>query len=417
MHKTFSLLALTLLCAFSNSDMAKLSAVETQLQTVNSSSFHPFTGKISKNKVRMRLQPSYEGYVLKELEAGELLPIVGETEDFYVVPPPSDFKGYIFRTYVLDDVVEGSRVNVRLKPDVESPILAQLNQGDRIEGAVFSSLHPKWLEIKVPSSTHFYVAKEYIENIGDIRLIDRLKKRKQEALQLLEMAQINATTELNKPFESININRARAHYQTFSSDYSDFPELVQVAKNSLAKLEEAYIAKKIAFLEHQNQQATSELIQQNQQLSQELNQAKTKAAQLEKEISKTKENTNSYSLPNTPNPLPFNMAHWIPIEEKLFLKWSKETGKNQIADFYDAESKKAFILKGVIEVYNRSFKNKPGDYMLMTPTSNLPVAFLYSTKVNLQDLVGQEVSLLVAERPNNHYAFPAYFVLKITKEK
>ena len=73
--------------------------------------FTSFTGKVTKNKVRLRLQPNLEGPILKELVQGDMLIIIGETEDFYAVQPPTGSKAYVFRTYILDGVVEASRVN------------------------------------------------------------------------------------------------------------------------------------------------------------------------------------------------------------------------------------------------------------------------------------------------------------------
>src|ERR1700759_3607011 len=62
------------------------------------SKFEQFTGKITKNKVRLRLQANYEGPVLRELNQNDLVVVLNETEDFYAIQPPSDFRAYIFRT-------------------------------------------------------------------------------------------------------------------------------------------------------------------------------------------------------------------------------------------------------------------------------------------------------------------------------
>jgi len=44
---------------------------------------------------------------------------------------------------------------------------------------------------------------------------------------------------------------------------------------------------------------------------------------------------------------------------------------------------------------------------------DLGVAYLYSTQVNLEDFVGKRVTLLVSPRPNNNFAFPAYYVFEV----
>lgn len=49
------------------------------------SPFQAFTGKVTKNKVRLRLQPNLDGPILRELKQGDLLIVVGETDDFYAV--------------------------------------------------------------------------------------------------------------------------------------------------------------------------------------------------------------------------------------------------------------------------------------------------------------------------------------------
>ena len=84
-----------------------------------------------------------------------------------------------------------------------------------------------------------------------------------------------------------------------------------------------------------------------------------------------------------------------------------------MADFDKEQQENSITLKGVIEPYQKPVKNKPGDYLLVSGISNLPVAYLYSTKINLQDYIGMEIEVIASPRPNNHFAFPAYFVLKI----
>jgi hypothetical protein len=107
------------------------------------------------------------------------------------------------------------------------------------------------------------------------------------------------------------------------------------------------------------------------------------------------------------------MSNWLPVEENLFKAWSLQTGKRHPQEFYEEQKQQSFVLRGIIDPYTRPIKNKPGDYMLLNTISKLPVAFLYSTHINLQDYVGHEVSVMVSPRNNNNFAFPAYFVLTL----
>src|ERR1700721_4079910 len=84
--------------------------------------FKPFTGKVAANKVRLRVKPDLESHILRQINKNELLLIAGEEGDFYAVEPPKDTKAYVFRSYILDDRVEANRVNIRLKPQGDPPI-------------------------------------------------------------------------------------------------------------------------------------------------------------------------------------------------------------------------------------------------------------------------------------------------------
>ena len=382
------------------------------------SAFEPFTGRITKSRVRLRLQPTYEAHVWKEYEKNDLILILGENDDFYAARPPEDAKGYVFRTYILDNVVEGSRVNIRLKPNLESPIIAQLNSGDRIEGSI-DPANSKWLEIKLPPSARFYVAKEYVEKVGDINHLAKMEKRKQEVSSLLGQTEASSLLELQKPFNQVNIEGIKANYEYIIANYADFPEAREKAKNLLAHLHEAYVTKKMAFLESQANYASRVLEAKNKQLADELKSQKSKLITLEEQLEKEHQEKQTTIAEVAPKPtkkpthLPVNMAVWLPFEEGLFANWSETTGKSNPNLFYDEQKQNSFLLKGVIDPYNRAVKNKPGDYMLINSSSKLPIAFLYSTQINLQDFIGHEVSVRVSPRSNNHYAFPAYFVLSL----
>lgn len=353
------------------------------------SPFTAFTGKILKNKVRMRLQPSLDGTIIRELNADETVMILGETEEFYAVEPPSELKAYIFRTYVLDGIIEGNHVNVRLEPDLSSPVIAQLNSGDTVKGAV-SGLDKKWLEIALPATTRFYVAKDYIEKIGDASLMANLKRRREEAAAILNMARLNSQIELQKPFDQIQLEGINQKLNLVATKYSDFPAESAKAKELLTSIQNSYLNKKIAYMESQHHQ-------------QQHSQQKEERAAIP-EFSNQKPKT---ALVNS------KMASWIPLEQSIYEEWKIQNGNMSIEEYYTQSAQGALELHGVIEPYNRTVKNKPGDYVLTSQTTHLPIAYLYSTQANLQDRSGEEVTIRVLPRNNQNFAYPAYFVLSI----
>ena len=103
--------------------------------------------------------------------------------------------------------------------------------------------------------------------------------------------------------------------------------------------------------------------------------------------------------------------HWQLTEKKFYEQWQQNHPAKKPQDFYNLQKLAARSLEGTVERYQAGFKHKPGNFLLKT--SQGVVAFLYSTQINLAAHQGKKVKILAAERPNNYFAFPAYFVLEI----
>lgn len=382
-----------------------------QNKVYSASEIEPFTGKITRNKVRMRLQPSLDAPILSEFSRDDLLNVVGETGEFYVILPPKDTKAYIFRTFVLDNIVEGNRVNVRLEPALEAPVIAQLNNGDRIDGVV-SPLSSKWLEISPPPTTRFYVCKEYVEKIGTAAMMQQIETRRAEASALFKSANLNSEKEFQKNFQEIDLTGVYANLNTLINQYSDFPKLVERAKTLLSSIQETYLQRKIAYLEAkafaiESQKTTPTASEQTPIKKQD-------PLPRDDSFNQTpKKNTSSWESPFDPNKMTAKMALWIPQERSLFETWQLKHKDGTPKEFYEEQFGETIELKGVIEPYSRPIKSKPGDYLLVSPYTKLPIAYLYSTQVDLMPSTGKEVLLHVVKRPNYNFAFPAYYVISV----
>lgn len=333
-----------------------------------------FTGKVTRNRVRMRTSADLGSPVLKELAQGELVGVLGEEDVFYAVKPPKDIKAYIYRTYVLDNVVDGAQVNVRLEPSLESPIIAQLNKGDRVEGKI-SEQSPQWLEISLPSHVKFYIAKDYIEKTGPAELYEKVQKRREEANWILKEALVLGQAELQKAPEMMQLDGVIADLKQVINNYADVPEAAQKAQTYLATVESVY--QKKPLIEDAPVAADTVLVVEDKQ------------------------------QPSSSETL----AAWLPKESKLFEDWLQEHPQGTMDDFYADQKAEAQQLRGVIQPYNRPVKNRPGNYMLVNQQDNQPIAFLYSTQVDLKNSTGQLVTVQASPRPNNNFACPTYFVL------
>ena len=339
--------------------------------------FKPFTGKVKGKKVRLRLQPDIESSIAKELQKGEFLSIVGEAEDFWIAEAPSDLKSYVFRSFVLDNQIEGTRVNIRLQPSLESPIVTHLNSGDPVQGSICAA-NNKWIEIPTPETARFYVAKDFIENFGGPEVKAHNENRLKSAKQQIETASYFVESEMQKAYPNIDFDKMNNSFLVVIQEYAEFPELVEQAKNSLAMAQEQFLDKRISFLE--NKASEDEAL----------------AFEAKKAL------TTEHSFTD-------KMKLWEPLEESLYLSWFNTNDSRNMDEYYEDQKLTATRISGILESYQAPVKCKPGDYIIRQ--NDMPVGYVYSTMINLQSLVGKKVTLVGAPRPNNNFAFPAYFIL------
>lgn len=353
-------------------------------QMSTQSGFKPFTGKIVGNHVRMRTGADLESHIISELSKDDYVVVTGEHGDFYAVEAPSDLKAYIFRGFVIDDVVEGDRVNVRLAPDRDATVIGHYSTGRHIDGKICDE-NNKWLEINAPKETRFFIAKEYVEYAGKPALKGIQDKRKETVTQLLESTHLLSQAEMRKAFPEIDIERITHSYQTIMTDYADFPRFATKAAKELSAIQEDYLHRKIAFLE-------------------------SRASKMEKPQTSKDLYEVSYH-PGEAQSVTDRMKVWESYEEALFLSWASMHHAKTMDDFYADQKMKCQTVSGILESYREPVKNKPGDFVLKD--HDVTVAYLYSTQVNLDDYIGKRVNLLVSSRPNNNFAFPAYYVIEV----
>ena len=344
----------------------------------------PFTGRVTRNKVRLRAGADLNSPVLLELEQSALLEVTGEEDSFYAVKPPKELKAYVYRTYVLDNVVDGAHVNVRAEPALEAPVIAQLNKGDRVDGKI-SAQNSKWLEIALPPTSRFFVSKEFVERAGPADMLVKMQARREEAARLINNAFANSQMELQKPLDEARLEPAIAELNRVMTQYQDVPAEVSRAKNYLASIQASY--------------------QQKRDL------AKTSGEEQETLTQPQSENlAGAPSFVQEPHALEA-MSNWLPKEAAFFETWLAEHPNQTMDDFYAEQRRDAVQLKGMVQPYTRPVKNKPGNFLLVSHLDSQPIAFLYSTQVDLTQKAGQVVSLVGCPRPSNHFAFPAFFVV------
>lgn len=363
--------------------VASSAAAKPVVKAAESKSFKPFTGRVTGQRVRIRLLADTESPVISEANKGDYLVIAGEKSNFYMVEPPSSAKAYVFRSFVLDNTIEGHHVNIRILPDLDAPVIHHMSTGDKITGKVCEK-NNKWIEMDIPKGVHFFVAKDLIEYAGNPELKALYDTRKSELSTLMQEIEVLSHEEMDKPFEQIDHARLVNQYNEIINNFSDFPDHLAKAKTQLAEIQETYLRKKVAFLENRANTIASE---------------STKMAPIA-------------------SPLPVDYSHssqytqsWEPIEEAIYMRWSMHHDAKTMEDFYKEQRGSAISLQGTLEVFAEPVRNKPGTHILRD--KGIPVGYLYSTRVDLQSFIGRKIQVIAAPRPNNNFAFPAYYVFEV----
>ncbi|MCH1430253.1 MAG: hypothetical protein L7U87_05765 [Chlamydiales bacterium] len=420
---------------YADTDQVAPSEQEGQVTTEETN--RVFTGRVNADKVRLRLQPALESQVVKELNKGDLVLVNSEESDFYKVAPPKGLKVFIFRTFVLDDAIEGNHVNVRLNPSLESPVITQLNTGAKVTGIVNSG-NSKWLEIDPPENTFFYVAKDFIAEAGDAEFIHSMAKREKEVNHLLNSAYLISQAELKKSFDEVDFEKMTQNFQRVINDYSDFPAKIEKAEHAISLIQDSYLKKKIAFLE--SQAVASNWRQKNSELSTKIESYESQLNDLERQLDKARSELNNpdyfasqasseekepsesersamadelikeFSLKSEDPEMSERMKQWTNVEKARFHIWAMSNEDKTIDDFLGEEQTNSKELSGIVEPYYSPVKNKPGDHFLRDIETGAPIAYIYSTKVDLQKKVGQRIAIKASPRPNNFFAYPAYHV-------
>ncbi len=391
----------------------------------NSSDFQKFTGRVIGNKVRVRLGADFNSGIVQKVNKDDLVLVVGEKENFWAIRPFELTKVYVYRTYILDGIVEASRVNIRLKPQLDAPILGVLQMGERVHGAIDEN-NPKWYAITPPKQVTFYIDKKYVELIGKSEIFAPLCKQKKEAENVLKTACMVVDEAVKKEIDAIDPGPIIETLSSFIKTYSSFPKLVQTASDTLDLFKEQYTKKKIeqAWKNKAHSENSKEPIfasveeqekHQNPTVEETLPSPKVASPVEIYSISSTESNQDapaSFPVINQETSSRENhLAYWQKVEEARYEKWKKHHAYLAKKDYYEKQKLDGFQLEGFIEKHEISGPNKPGDFLLRS--KNQPVGYLYSADIDLSFYEGRSVKIIASERPNYHFAFPAYYVLEI----
>ncbi len=115
--------------------------------------------RVAGTRVNLRAQPGLDAEVVGQVERGEILAQVSRQDDWVEVLPPPHVVFWVHGDFIEDEMVVGSRLNVRSGPGVNYAILATLERGDRV---VQRDAFTDWVSIAPPSDATLWIASDLV---------------------------------------------------------------------------------------------------------------------------------------------------------------------------------------------------------------------------------------------------------------
>lgn len=195
------------------------------------------SGKVAVDKLNVRAGVGLNYEVVGNVFKGEVVVIEGEISypgvpAWLKIKAPKNVKLYVSKQFV--DKLSGNRgivkennVNIRASASVKSTIVNQLNKGEQV---IITGKKDDFYEIKPPRGTSLFVAKTYVDIIGDYVAGRDLSKSR---LVLSEM-------EWQNRFRSVTLRATEEHKKDISiKDYNayimELRELHKMAPNDRLK--------------------------------------------------------------------------------------------------------------------------------------------------------------------------------------
>ncbi|MBU1112617.1 MAG: SH3 domain-containing protein [Candidatus Omnitrophica bacterium] len=109
----------------------------------------PVTYEVAKDQINARVDSTVLSESMGLLSEGQEVKVLDEKFDWYKVILPETFSGYISKNFVKETgnnqlVVTGDSVNLRFRPDLTSPVIGKVNQGDILD---FIESSGDWIKV------------------------------------------------------------------------------------------------------------------------------------------------------------------------------------------------------------------------------------------------------------------------------
>ncbi len=122
-------------------------------------------GVVTANLLNVRMKPELKSVVIAKLSNGTKVEILATTDDFYEITAPTSSAVYVSAVYLRNGKVL-SPVRMRSDMSAIAPIYGTLSAGAEVK--VVREHSYGWVQIEPPSELKAYVAKNYVKVLGEV---------------------------------------------------------------------------------------------------------------------------------------------------------------------------------------------------------------------------------------------------------
>jgi uncharacterized protein YgiM (DUF1202 family) len=124
-------------------------------------------GEINSDNINIRTDSTVSSEIICVVNKRERLDVLSELYGWYKVRLPSSAPAFIKKDFILlaenkTGKVTGNKVNIRLRPDIKSPILGKLNSGDTVN---ILEANGDWLKIAPVINCFGWINKSFITKL------------------------------------------------------------------------------------------------------------------------------------------------------------------------------------------------------------------------------------------------------------
>lgn len=147
------------------------------LLSANDSKIPPFQGQVNADSINIRSDSTVSAELICKVNKGDYLEVVSELYNWYKVKLPVGAPSFIKNNLVKflgSDVLEISknRVNIRLRPNMSSPIVGKIEKGERVK---YLAHRGRWLKVEPTGKSFGWIHTKFVDKITPVDRLENIE--------------------------------------------------------------------------------------------------------------------------------------------------------------------------------------------------------------------------------------------------